>query len=259
MNKQEELKKNGFLLIKNFFSVSDVETVFNDIKEIFTIQFIYCGFIMSGDEIKTQKEFDSYVYKLYEYDYKRFLNVGKNLQHIISLYKLSMSEKIISLLQEFGLSFPNICTRPVLHFNQRKIATKSFYYKTPIHQDWGNMQGSSDSLVLWTPFVNIFDELGPLEFIPMSHKDGLMDGHFIEGGFWKPNKIYKEEEWAQAKLNKGDLLIFSSFLVHRSGDNISDCIRWSTHWRYNNLNDTTFIERGFISPYKYIPADKLEH
>ena len=58
-------------------------------------------------------------------------------------------------------------------------------------------------------------------------------------------------------LNKGDILIFSSFLVHKSGELTNDEIRWSCHFRYNNLNEVDFIERGYPSPYQYIPQTKI--
>jgi hypothetical protein len=49
----------------------------------------------------------------------------------------------------------------------------------------------------------------------------------------------------------GDIVVFSTLLVHESGTILNDDIRWSCHFRYTNLNDKDFIERGFPSPYLY--------
>jgi hypothetical protein len=59
------------------------------------------------------------------------------------------------------------------------------------------------------------------------------------------------------ELEKGDALFFSAFLAHRSGTNSTDSIRWSCHFRYNNLREPTFIKRGFPHPYIYKPQEEL--
>ena len=52
-------------------------------------------------------------------------------------------------------------------------------------------------------------------------------------------------------------LFFSSLLVHQSGTNMSSSIRWSCHFRYNNLLEPTFIARGYPHPYLYRPQEEL--
>jgi phytanoyl-CoA hydroxylase len=61
------------------------------------------------------------------------------------------------------------------------------------------------------------------------------------------------------KLNfkVGDILIFSAFLIHQSGNNITNKIRWSVQLRYNNLDEPTFIERGYPMAYIYKPETEL--
>ena len=59
------------------------------------------------------------------------------------------------------------------------------------------------------------------------------------------------------EVKAGDALFFSSFLIHRSGDNVSDAIRWSCHFRYNDLSEKTYIKRGYPSPYQYRPLPEL--
>ena len=56
-------------------------------------------------------------------------------------------------------------------------------------------------------------------------------------------KPVKSTDLKDVQLLAGDVVVFSSFLVHRSGTNSSPDIRWSCHFRYNNLAETTFVER----------------
>jgi len=74
----------------------------------------------------------------------------------------------------------------------------------------------------------------------------LGDSGFAEVKFDKENY-----ERIQPSLEMGDIAVFSTLLVHESGDIVNDEIRWSCHFRYTNLNDDDFIQRGFPSPYIY--------
>ena len=61
----------------------------------------------------------------------------------------------------------------------------------------------------------------------------------------------------QANLQKGDIAIFSTLLVHESGVITNNEIRWSCHFRYTNMLSTDFVERGFPHPYIYKPSQEL--
>jgi hypothetical protein len=45
--------------------------------------------------------------------------------------------------------------------------------------------------------------------------------------------------------------------VHRSGTNISDALRWSAQFRFNNLAEPTFIKRGYPHSFVYRSVDEL--
>ena len=119
------------------------------------------------------------------------------------------------------------------------------------------MQGSLNSIVIWLPLVDINKDLGALEIIPGSHLQGLRTDH-IDNGFGMVS--LSTNEIAQLKsieVNVGDVLLFSSFLIHQSGNNITDNPRWSCHFRYNDLDDPTFRARRFAHPYIYKPSEEL--
>ena len=43
-----------------------------------------------------------------------------------------------------------------------------------------------------------------------------------------------EDDFVSLEVEAGDMVIFSSFLIHRSGNNKTESIRWSMHYRYND-------------------------
>lgn len=251
-------KKNGYLRLDNFLPKQDVKLVLRDAKNVFLRQFIEKGYVSqcSLDDLN-EEQYNNLLYRLFEEDIECLSNCGKQAQHLISLHTLSLSAKIVELLNQMGLKTPIISTRPVLYFNHSKLAKQKVFYKVDAHQDWRSMQGSLNSVVIWIPLVDINKELGALEILPGSHLGGLRTDH-IENGFGMVSLSEEEiEKLISVEVKTGDALLFSSFLIHQSGDNVTNKPRWSCHFRYNDLDDPTFIKRKFTHPYIYKPIDEL--
>ena len=201
--------------------------------------------------------FNKLIDKLFLEVIESFSNSGKQVQHLVSLHSLSLNRKILELLNEISIKTPVISTRPVLYFNHPNLAKKKVYHTVDAHQDWRSMQGSLNAVVIWIPLISINKDLGALEILPGSHLDGLRTDH-IENGFGMVKLSYEEcEKLIQVEVEAGDILLFSSFLIHQSGNNITDKPRWSCHFRYNDLDDETFINRKYAHPYIYKPIDEL--
>jgi ectoine hydroxylase-related dioxygenase (phytanoyl-CoA dioxygenase family) len=83
---------------------------------------------------------------------------------------------------------------------------------------------------------------------------GLMTSSVVEG-FGMVDR-FKDGDFISVEMGVGDVIFFSSYLVHRSGNNSTDSIRWSANFRYNDVDDVCFIARKFPHPYIYKPADK---
>jgi ectoine hydroxylase-related dioxygenase (phytanoyl-CoA dioxygenase family) len=117
------------------------------------------------------------------------------------------------------------------------------------------MQGSINSIVCWLPLIDSTQDLGCIAFVPESHKLGLLMEKKEEG--FGLVKKFDDEYFKSVDLNQGDALFFSSFLVHKSGNNITENIRWSTHFRYNDLNEKTFVENGYPHAFIYKAVDEI--
>lgn len=241
---KNELHDKGFIIIKNFFSKEYIINLRKKAENIFQIQF---------DRFDYNGSFKENMIQLFNEHQEVFINCGKIIQSgLIELYQLPLEKNIIDLIKNLGISFPNLCTRPVLFFNHPKLAKEEYYYKTPPHQDWPSMESSSDSLVLWVPLVDVNNQNGSILIWPETHKKGLLPYRSI-GGF---ANVEVDNNHIQPSLEIGDIAIFSTFLVHSSGDIKNDTIRWSCHFRYTNMLDQDFINRGFPNPYIYKPKTK---
>jgi phytanoyl-CoA hydroxylase len=251
----EQFKKDGYLLLRNSLDKEIVNTIYREAREIFAMQIRR----VTGRsvDIDNRDAFENAMFEFFEKDFEAFVNTGKTVQHSLSLHQLGISDEIIDLLRQVGISRPVIGARPAMQFNSRFLAKDgSKHWKLDAHQDWRTGQGSLDSTVVWFPMVNAGEEIGALQVIPGSHITGLLEASTsgYQGGI---TTNLREEDFVQTEFEVGDLLIFSAFLVHRSGNNVTRNIRWSVQLRYNNLDEPTFIERGYPMAYIYKPETEL--
>ena len=254
MSELEDYNENGFLLCRSFFPQDEIARVHAEAKEIFLAQMRRHGF--GPPAIDDEAAFDAAMVRLFDQDLQTFTNCGKQAQHLISLHRLSLEQRIIQMLNQLGLEFPNISTRPLLYFNAKRLAKKEVYWRLDVHQDWRSMQGSLDSIVVWVPLIDIDSKLGALEVVPDSHRRGLLEAGMVDG-YGHLREEIDPGSFISVEVKRGDALFFSSLLLHRSGTNVTESIRWSCHFRYNNLAEATFIERGFPHPYLYRPEEEL--
>ncbi|HZT60172.1 MAG TPA: phytanoyl-CoA dioxygenase family protein [Pyrinomonadaceae bacterium] len=248
-----EFRERGAVLVKGFFRREEVERVRQDAKRVFLAQLLRRGLVAS--EGVTEKEFEAALFEYFRLHLSEFVNCGKQAQHLISLHRLSLDARVTDTLAQLGMEFPNVSTRPVLYFNSRHLAKEEVYWRVFAHQDWRSMQGSLDSVVVWVPLADVDASLGALQVVPGSHRLGLLTTEVVNS-FGKVDR-FKDEDFVSVEVEQGDALVFSSLLVHRSGVNVTDSIRWSCHFRYNNLAEGTFIERGYPHPYLYKPQEEL--
>ena len=108
-----------------------------------------------------------------------------------------------------------------------------------IHQDFTYFQGSMNCIAIWIPFQEITNDIGPLNIISSSHKNGVLEQ--------EKNSI-DDSKFSAVPMKIGDALIFSQFLIHRSGKNRSDKIRFSLQIRINDLNEKEWAQRKFFFP-----------
>ena len=103
---------------------------------------------------------------------------------------------------------------------------------------------------VWTPLVPARPENGCMQFIPGTHKLGIVPhtdrGHYLEivADSLQP---YLNDA-LDIVLNPGDVVLFSNLLFHMGQPNKSATIRWSCDWRYQDARQSTMrTERGHIA------------
>lgn len=232
-------------MARGFIPVGTVDKIVREAQIPFMIQCQHVGIDTAEPEAAMKR--------LFALDHDRFLGAARLAQHGLELHRLACEPTVADALKSLGMETPYFCMKPILFFNAKELAKEEFHYKSPAHQDWRSMQGSIDATVIWIALTDITVEMGALEIVPGSHRHGLYDT--VEDSWYQHIEALSDDQFVPVPVHKGDALFFSSFLVHRSGDNVSSRVRWSTHFRYNNATEPTFIERKFPNPYViYRPA-----
>tara|TARA_A100001011_G_scaffold387961_1_gene466690 strand:+ start:60 stop:875 length:816 start_codon:yes stop_codon:yes gene_type:complete len=249
----QQYKRNGYITLRQVVPVQLIRDVVSEVDKAFSNQ-------LKNHFDELPLDLNEKIRLLYQQDFNAYLGTAKLCNHLSSLYLLGINPKITAILQELGLSFPTVCARPVMWFHSSAVASTERYAKLPPHQEWSNMQGSLDGAVVWIPLTQITEEMGKLQAIPGSHLRGLLE--FSENKdadypFDIDDEVLKEKDFVELDVKLGDLLVFSSFLVHRSGHNRTKDIRLTTNFRFNNADEKTFIRRDFLNPYKYEVAKEL--
>jgi ectoine hydroxylase-related dioxygenase (phytanoyl-CoA dioxygenase family) len=201
----------------------------------------------------TKKEItEQIIFYLFKTDFEAYVNCAKMCHNLLSIHKLEIDDRMINIVKILGIESPAIAMRPVLFMSSRHIAKNTFYWKAAPHQDYYAMRTSKDSIIIWVPICEITKELGYLEVMPKSHSAGLLE-HIKDDHVFRIKETIPDDHFVSVPMNLGDALAFSSLLIHRSGTNITDQIRWAINFRYCNLKEELFIGDKYQQCYEYVP------
>lgn len=102
------------------------------------------------------------------------------------------------------------------------------------HQDHAYVGGSTDTVTAWVPLQDTPWEMGPLLVKPRSHKYGPLH-HDLELNGRKTMRDLTTHEIRMCEMERGDVLLFHSLLLHSGQVNLSDRVRFSVQVRYEPL------------------------
>jgi phytanoyl-CoA hydroxylase len=140
--------------------------------------------------------------------------------------------------------YPNYSLRPKLPENERTLVLW--------HQDAGYTADDADVLRMmnvWTPLVPATRENGCMEIVPGTHRQGVVrhekDEYYLRIA---DDVILPLEDRAVAiECEPGDVVLFSNLVFHRGLPNVSDHIRWSLDFRYQDATQSTMrAQKGHL-------------
>tara|TARA_B100002052_G_scaffold296466_1_gene324999 strand:- start:329 stop:1114 length:786 start_codon:yes stop_codon:yes gene_type:complete len=195
--------ESGYLILKNAIKKQLVQKIQNEIYNCIRIsgknkKLKYFKFCKKVSNLKS-KEFD-FTKPIFELlHYKKFLE------------NIFLERKVYKALTDLLGKDLAYCTDPGANLNlPKKSDPKKNYFFKDWHQEiWS---GASPSTVqIWTPLIQENAKSGQIELIEESHKWG-----HVPHKNKKPIFIPKNIKIKRLNLNCGDVIIFSTLLMHRS-------------------------------------------
>lgn len=130
------------------------------------------------------------------------------------------------------------------------------------HQEYPTHLRSVDGIVLWSPLVEITEDLGPVKLLKKSHKLGVANLEILNSDLGATGNNYQELAKNLSIANRdqiienhecvtplsipGDLFIFDYRTIHSSSRNISNRSRWTMQFRYFNFEEKTGKSNNWI-------------
>ena len=163
---------------------------------------------------------------------------------------------LIWLAQSIGIKKPVASTIPTIRIdrpNTDKFLTLS-------HQDYWYSFASDNSVTIWCPLISITEEMGHLQVIPGSHKNGLVPfTKRIGDNLLSVQKDYPDEYFQAVDLAVDEILLFSQYLIHKSGLNRGHMPRVTMQVRYNDVYTMTELIQTFTATTSAIVLERQQN
>lgn len=186
---------------------------------------------------------------LFKSDRQLYIACMGAVQNLVQAYEMATTPALSAAVKSLGCSRPGFSTKPIFMMNNPHTSKSTAYWKMPAHQDWRSIQGSLNGLIVWIALEDITDAVGPLEIISGSHSWGLLGSEKDEWYRSITDARVHDEAFQPVSVKAGDAIIFSAFLVHRSGVNDGSNFRYSLQFRYNDLAEQSFLQRRLPTTY----------
>ncbi len=110
-------------------------------------------------------------------------------------------------------------------------------YTTKAHQDFPNVQGTTEVFTAWFPLIDCPMDVGPLQIATGTHSGTVYDFDIGAGAGGIEITDPLEGRWVSGPFAVGDVLIFHSMTVHKGVPNRSDRLRMSMDVRYQRVSE----------------------
>ncbi|MFC3095059.1 hypothetical protein DRW07_16865 [Alteromonas sediminis] len=258
----ESYEKNGFVIIKDFFPTELIENVESDIAQIIQIFLRRANISKSFDSV-----FDDAMEALEAVDHKYIEYIYDSIYQSTSFLRLVSHKNIEDLIKQLLCSqSPLYCYTNRCRIDPPQDERRTYGW----HQEVFYTIPKGKYIQSWAPLVrNSTNQNGTIHVAVGSHKNGILeqDWNEIEG---RATQIIVPESAIQTcpkivvEVELGELLLFSGYLVHRSGENISKQHRYSLVGMYHDMDATHFIPPKLdfayreISPRSFYDREKLK-
>lgn len=220
-------QKDGYFIAHVPQVLPQIEDLRAEIYEVFSTLSIASG----GQPIKD----DAGVIHFRTTNQPRQFQAVKQLWNAPKLFAVAGNSIFLSVLKDIGFVQPIMELPPLLRCDI-PIKEQSIFEQ---HQDYSYNIGSQNSVTIWIPLQDVEVESGALLVAPGTHLNGVYPNK--KGIITADHKF----DFQSCPVKLGEALVFNQKLVHQSGVNTSNKIRFSIQLRFSDLSCADYAGRGY--------------
>jgi ectoine hydroxylase-related dioxygenase (phytanoyl-CoA dioxygenase family) len=264
-----QFEEQGYLILPKVLSPDVVKSARESIEELVDNEarkLMEQGLI--SDPLK-EEPFETRWLRLFENKLDMAPDSFRPQLHLAGLFPVFFDSKVLDVVEAFlGPEirlYPNYTVRIKVPDHPKAVVLW--------HQDGGYTAVNSEEAAggnvdemrminVWSPLVPANHQNGCMQFVPGTHKLGVVphEKHQyylqIADEYLKP----REKDAIDIELNPGDIVLFHNLLFHRGLPNHTNSIRWSMDWRYQDANqDTLRKEKGHIARSRKHPESAIHN
>jgi len=267
-SQQDQFENEGYIILPKVLSPDVVESARRSVQQLVDREadkLMERGLI--SDPLKSEP-FETRLLRLYENHLDAAPNSFRPELHLAGLFPIFFDSKTLDVAEAFLGSeirlYPNYTVRPKLPDHCASLVLwhqDGGYTAVNSAESAGHDVSEMRMLNVWSPLVPANRQNGCMQFVPGTHKLGVLPHekrkHYLEiaAEYLKP----REKEAIDIELDPGDIVLFSNLLFHRGLSNLTKAVRWSLDWRYQDANqDTLRKEKGHIARSRQNPDSAIK-
>lgn len=234
-------KKDGYLLLKNIIPKSHIDEMMATVAYAIELELLAQGMtnfdknqLLQSELINLKREkpkSSSWIYQTINASWalKKLLSLPEIEQPVMELLQIDSPRKLGTVSPAIRFDIPH---------DQRNARTW--------HQDSNyflECKKGEDALVVWIPLNKATKDNGSVIMCPGTHKGGRLESKHEQGTFAQkseqyttPASVIEGKELVYIEADAGDIAFINMDLVHSSGQNISDNVRYTAQIRFNNIS-----------------------
>ena len=262
----ESYTKNGFAIVKNIVPAQRINSLLENIFNLF------CKYSTDYQDLKNIERpwntelFHKKLIELRQKDPESFGAIYDSLKTSLTLTQLVTDNKVVDFVAKFLKIKPSdlSISEPMCRLdvpNDKRNTLDWHQERSFFPQNRNGLNG----LVCWIPLTDITEEMGPMHISPRSHAEGQLKlSNKTKKNVSYTTQIPVPEEFVSkyedlvVRANAGDAVFFNMLLFHRSGQNISNKVRFATQGRFHTSTADDFIPFDLINYYNPFVKRKLE-
>lgn len=247
---KQEFEENGYVILRQFIPNTIIKEVQCGVE--FLVEELAQDRFKKGliSELFENEPFNNRFKKIYENDKNAGPLQFTNELQKKEFFKLYSYPPLLNLIQSYLGDEVYLLMNVV-----RMRAFPNEKYRSMWHQDSAYLPVNSNTtdeelkdlrfINCWTPLIPVNKDNGCMEFIPGSHKFGLvkhipMNPHgylHIDPKIINPQ--LKSGKAIDIELDVGDIVFFNNLIFHQGQENNSGTLRWNADFRYRDARQNT--------------------